>query len=214
MDRVVHGLAARELGHPLRVGIDGLVGAGKTTFARELVENLRSTGRAAIHLDSDGFHNLRAIRYQQGRESARGYYDDAYDFDSLADRVLKPLGSGPPFIFATKIHDLPSDEQERDATAHAEPDSIVVFDCTFLQRGALRDLWDDVIWLDTDRTAALRRGVSRDAEDLGGEASATAAYESRYMGACDLYLAEERPTERASIVIEHTDPANPRIVRL
>lgn len=213
MDDVARRLGEHELGHPLRVGIDGSVGAGKSTFARELVEALRMRGRPAIHLDSDGFHNVRAIRYRRGRDSARGYYEDAYDFDSLVERVLGPLGSGGPHVFATKVHDLELDERVVDSIALAEPNSIVIFDCTFLQRGALRDQWDQVIYLDADRGTALRRGVARDAQDLGGEAPATAAYEARYMAACDIYLTEERPIERASIVIEHTDPSNPRVVR-
>src|SRR5690606_38959380 len=104
----------------------------------ELVERLHSAGRTAIHLDSDGFHHVRAVRYRQGRESARGYYDDAYDFASLADRVLLPLGGAAPFTYASKVHDLISDEKEH-VVARADPNAIVVFACTFLQRGALRE---------------------------------------------------------------------------
>jgi uridine kinase len=154
------------------------------------------------------------VRYRRGRDSARGYYDDAYDFAALADRVLRPLGSGPPFEFATAVHDLASDELVTGATAVAEPDSIVVFDCTFLQRGSLRGLWDAVVWLDCDRAAALRRGVVRDAAALGGEEAAAAAYESRYMAACELYLEQERPFDHASIVVDNTVPLSPRLVRL
>ena len=96
----------------------------------------------------------------------------------------------------------------------ADCDAIIVFDGTFLQRGQLRELWDDVIWLEVDRATALARGAARDAVSLGGEAAAYAAFASRYMAACDLYTIEERPAERASIVIEHTDPMAPRVIRL
>ncbi|MEH3033807.1 MAG: hypothetical protein PGN07_07140 [Aeromicrobium erythreum] len=92
-------------------------------------------------------------------------------------------------------------------------DAVVVVDCTFLQRGSLRDLWDEVVWLEVDREVALRRGIARDAERLGGPDPAAAAYAARYMAACDLYVAEERPLERASVVVEHDDPASPRILR-
>jgi hypothetical protein len=40
-----------------------------------------------------------------------------------------------------------SDRTEMDLVATAPEDAIVVFDCTFLQRGLLRDQWDEVIYL-------------------------------------------------------------------
>ncbi len=89
---VAERLAANRPGHPLRVGIDGVCGSGKTTFSLDLARFVAASGRTAVLVDSDGFHHVRARRYRQGRESAQGYYDDAYDFDSLTDRVLLPSG--------------------------------------------------------------------------------------------------------------------------
>ena len=212
LEEVVGLLTARRPGRPLLVGVDGVVGSGKSTFARELVAGLRERGRPAMHLDSDGFHHVRVVR-QAGADQARGYYDHAYDLDALADRVLRPLRAGGSLEVATRVHDLETDEVVADETAVVDPAAVVVFDCTFLQRDGLRDLWDEVVWLDAPRAAALRRGVSRDALRLGGQDAAEAAYEARYMAACDLYVAEQRPRERASIVVDHEDPANPRLVR-
>nr|WP_211160868.1 uridine kinase [Microcella alkalica] len=214
VEQIAANLSGRRLGHPHRVGVDGLVGAGKSVFARELVAALRAHGRQAVHLDSDGFHHPRAIRYRQGRDSARGYYEDAYDLEALADRVLRPLGTPGSSTYAMRVHDMSTDETISGATATADCDAIIVFDGTFLQRGQLRELWDDVIWLEVDRATALARGAARDAVSLGGEAAAFAAFASRYMAACDLSTIEERPAERASIVIEHTDPMAPRVIRL
>ncbi|WP_344732791.1 uridine kinase [Nocardioides fonticola] len=195
------------------MGLDGRCGSGKTTLARELVARLRQDGVPATHLDSDGFHHVRAVRYRQGRDSARGYYDDAYDLGALADRVLGPLGPGGSGVYATRVHDMATDAVITDETATAGPGEVVVLDCTFLQRGALRELWDVVVWLEVPREVALARGIARDAAALGGEDAARAAYESRYMAACDLYLAEERPAERADIVVDHADPERPVLLR-
>jgi uridine kinase len=211
--RLADRLVANRPGHPLRVGIDGPCGAGKSTFTRELVEVLRARGADGVHFDSDGFHHRSEVRYRQGRESARGYYEDAYDFDAVAELALRPLGLGGSLTYATKVHDMATDAVISDAHAQARPDTIVVFDCTFLQRGALRALWDEVIYLDVEREAALRRAVARDAHRLGGAEAATVAHETRYLAACDLYAAEERPAERASIVVDHNDPAVPAIMR-
>lgn len=137
---VADRLIAARAEHPLRVGIDGPCGAGKTTFARELVGVLAERGADAVHLDSDGFHHQRAVRYRQGRDSARGYYEDAYDFDALAQRALRPLGPGGTLRYATQVHDMATDALVTDAWALAAAEAIVVFDGTFLQRGLLREL--------------------------------------------------------------------------
>ena len=206
-------LTAANVGHPLRVGIDGPCGSGKSTLARELITAITARGRVAVHLDSDGFHNTRAIRYRQGRASARGYYEDAYNLTALIQRVLVPLGPDGTRVYATRVHDLQTDEIETDATATAPDDAIVVFDCTFLQRGALRAHWDEVIYLQVSRDIAVARGAARDAALLGGIDSAHEAYEDRYMAACDIYIREEHPSERASILIDHDDLERARIVR-
>lgn len=158
VDGVAGWLAGRDVGHPLRLGVDGVCGSGKPSLARELVAAVRARGRVAVHLDSDGFHQVRAVRYRQGRASARGYYQDAYDFAALRDRVLTPLGPGGSRVCATKVHDMGSDAVVTDAVATVPRDAVVVFDCTFLQRGGLRDYWDEVIYLQVDRDVAVRRG--------------------------------------------------------
>jgi len=63
----------------LRVGIDGVDGAGKTTFADELAAALAPFGRPVIRAGVDGFHHPRAVRYRRGRESPEGFFRDSYD---------------------------------------------------------------------------------------------------------------------------------------
>lgn len=205
-DELLAQLRDLDLGRPVRVGIDGYCGAGKTTLARWLVAELRA-GRPALHVDSDGFHHVRERRYRQGRDLARGYYDDAYDLEALAERVLRPLGPGGDRTIATAVHDLATDEVLTGRTVVVPEDAVVVFAATFVQRGALRDLWDEVVWVDTDEPTATARGIARDAEALGGPEAAAAAYDARYQAACRTYVAEERPRERASIILDPSDPS-------
>ena len=193
--------------------IDGSCGAGKSWFARDLAAAVTEQGRPVVHIDSDGFHHVRDRRYRQGRDSARGYYEDAYDFDSLVERVLRPLGAGGTGIYAVKVHDLASDAVVDDPTATAPRDAVVIFDATFIQRDGLRSLWDEVIYLHADEDAAMARGVARDSAAMGGHDAARAAYESRYMAACRIYLDEQAPRARASIVIDNTDPDEPSVQR-
>ncbi|WP_375499178.1 uridine kinase [uncultured Jatrophihabitans sp.] len=205
-------LAAVEVGHPVRVGVDGPCGSGKSTLAGELVAAITRRGRPAVHIDSDGFHHPRDVRYRQGRDSARGYYEDAYDFDALVERVLLPLGPDGTRIYAPKVHDLATDRVEEKLVAVAPEDAIVVFDCTFLQRGLLRDHWDEVIYLQVRRDVAVARGAARDAAAFGGIDGARNAYEDRYMAAYDIYVREELPAERAGVVIDLDDIDRPHAV--
>jgi len=214
LNEVARHLGTLLSGHPLRVGIDGVCGAGKSAFARDLAVALEAIGRSVIHIDSDGFHHIRERRYRQGRDSARGYYDDAYDFDSLTERVLLPLGPAGSREYAVRVHDLTTDAVIDTETAQAPSGAVVIFDATFIQRDTLRELWDEVIYLHSTVEAAMARGIARDAASLGGNESARAAYESRYMAACLIYVDEQKPRERASIVIDHTDPRAPTVERI
>lgn len=156
---------------------------------------------------------MRAIRYRQGRDSARGYYEDAYNFEALADRVLRPLGPGGSLIYARRVHDLATDEVVNNDNATADRSSIVIFDCTSVQRDALRDLWDEVIFLEWTATSRPCAGSSARRRSSNGALAAQAVYESRYMAAGDIYLTEQRPVERASIVINNNDVDVPVLVR-
>lgn len=64
---------AIRLSHPVRVAIDGVDAAGKTTLADELVAPLRRRGRSVVRASADDFHNPRALRYRAGRDSPEVY---------------------------------------------------------------------------------------------------------------------------------------------
>ncbi len=50
LGRIADHLCAADPGHPLRVAVDGITAAGKTTLARSLAAAVRESGRPAIHL--------------------------------------------------------------------------------------------------------------------------------------------------------------------
>ncbi|WP_246580249.1 hypothetical protein [Deinococcus aestuarii] len=62
LDHLAARLDARSAAPVLRVAIDGVDGAGKTTFADELAGVLRERGRTVIRASVDGFHAPRATR--------------------------------------------------------------------------------------------------------------------------------------------------------
>jgi uridine kinase len=209
-----HLLAKRPDGRPMRVGVDGITAAGKSTLAAELTAAVQDLGCQARHLSTDDFHHPRARRHRLGRDSARGYYGDAYDLAAVAALVLRPLGPGGDRRIRSRFHDISSD-----ALLDVEPElvstgTVIIIDGTFLQRRELDGLWDEMIFVRTDQQVARERAVQRDAALFGGAETAERMYAVRYHPACDLYLAEADPITRAGIVIDNDDLAHPVLCRI
>ncbi len=167
IEAIAADLSGLDLGHPVRVAVDGITGAGKTTFANELGDAVRILDRPCVNVTMDGFHHPRATRYRQGRGSADGYYEDAYDFAALRRELLDPLGGSGDRRYRTAVIDLAADEPLDLPTRRAEPRLVVIVDGSFLQRGELDGGWDVVVFLSATFEAARDRGAARDATQLG-----------------------------------------------
>ena len=201
---------------PLRVAVNGRIASGKTTLASELTDAIRANGRSVLHVGVDGFHNPRAIRYRQGRASARGYYEDAYDLDALATLLLEPLSNAAKaqsqnWAIRTASFDLEADKAVDAPEEKVAADCIVIVDGSFLLRAKLRDLWDYAIFLDVDRKTATERGARRDAEQLGGVEDARRLHDERYQAACDLYVQENHPQEFADAIVQNAQFDTPTL---
>ena len=199
--------------HSHRVAIDGITAAGKTTFARELCAALRRRARPVDHVSMDDFHNPRAYRHRRGRDSADGYYQDAYNFAAARELLLDPLGPSGDGRYRRRVHDLASDAPIEQARTQAQPELIVVVDGSFLQNRRLAGGWDDVIFLHTDFDVALRRAIARDSALFGGAAETERAYTSRYHPACRAYLRDIHPQDSATVVIDNNDVSHPVVLR-
>lgn len=206
-------LEGRRLGHPLRVAIDGITAAGKTTFADAVAVELRQLGVPTIRVSMDGFHHPRSVRYRQGRGSADGYYEDAYDLDSVHRWLLEPLGPGGDRRYRSAVIDLARDTPVDDQPVEADAGSVLVVDGSFLQKPVLHGCWDVVVFLRASFDAAAERGARRDAEALGGLDAARAAFRTRYHAAQRRYLSECDPESAADVVVDVEDPGAPRLVR-
>ena len=121
---VASTIEALTLGRPRRIAIDGITAAGKTTFANDLATELRQRGATVLRVSMDGFHNPQATRYRQGRGSADGYYEDAYDTDSIRRHLLDPLGPGGDRHYRTAVIDLATDEPADAPPIEAPLDAI------------------------------------------------------------------------------------------
>jgi uridine kinase len=214
LGRIADHLAALNPGHPLRVGIDGTTAAGKTTAAAELAAAVIERGRPVILLSFDGYHHPRAVRYRQGRESADGYYEDAYDTAAIRREVLDRLGPDGDGLYRERVHSLASDRVVDEGPYDAPSDAVLLVDGSFLQRPELAGGWDVVIYLDVAFDVAQARAVNRDADLLGGRERAAELVENRYHAASRRYQAEVDPLGHADIVVGNDDPARPELRRI
>jgi len=189
---------------PVRMGINGIEGTGKTVFAEQLTAYFQSQGQQAQHISIDGFHFNKAHRYRQGRDSAKGYYEDSYDEHGFVSKVLLRSQQYPP-SYIPASHDLETDEYLSPAAKTISNDTFLITDGAYLFKPVYRDHWDVKIYLKTDFQTALNRGVLRDAESLGGKEAAAEKFALRYHKASAMYIAENKPEELADLVIDMTD---------
>ncbi len=202
-----------KIGHPVSVGIDGVDASGKTTLADALADYLKMKRRDVIRASIDSFHNPKSIRYQKGRYSPVGYYQDSFDNQAVIDNLLAPLAENGNLRYRTAIFDYRIDREVCSPMETAHPDSVLVMEGVFLFRPELVGYWDLKIHVETDPMLTLSRAVKRDSHYPGSEREILDLYHRRYVPGQQRYLLEAKPQEIANIVINNNDFENPTLLR-
>lgn len=122
-------------GDARKVGIDGVDGSGKTTFADELGSELRSQSCPIERIHADDFLNPPEVRHRLGRGSPEGFWLDSYDLEALASAVARPR------------------------------DAVLVVDGLFVHRDEIVDLWDLSVFLDVPFEVSVPRLATRDGSE-------------------------------------------------
>jgi uridine kinase len=206
IDELATLLAELRTEHPLRVAIDGVDAAGKTTLADELAVEVRKLGRAVIRASIDGFHNPADVRYRQGRTSPRGYFQDSFNYPALKANLLEPLGPNGSLRYRSQAFDYQTDSEVLSPLRQARPESILLFDGVFLQCHELAGCWDFVIWLEASFETTVLRALARN-KDARAE-----QYADRYVSGQKLYLANCRPRENADVIVINENFDKPQLV--
>jgi uridine kinase len=162
LDSVARRIANLESRDTVRVGIDGVDGAGKTTLADELADRLRRLGRSVVRSGIDGFHRPRQDRYARGPDSPEGYYHDSFDLDGLAEMLLRSVGPGGTGHYRTAIFNYREDVPVESLRMKVGPEAILLFDGIFLLRPQLRSFWDYTIFVKAEFDETLKRALVRD----------------------------------------------------
>jgi uridine kinase len=194
--------------HTLRVAIDGADGAGKTTFADELGTVVGDMGRPVIRASVDGFHNLKAVRYQRGRHSPEGFFEDSYNYLALKRYLLDPLSPGGSRRYRRAFFDHVTDDIVPAKDLEALPSSILLIDGIFLHRPELVDYWDASVFLRTGFALSVARCASRD----GSSPDPADPSNRRYVEGQRLYLRSCQPEAKATVVVDYNDLAAPSII--
>ncbi len=184
-------------GRPV-VAVDGVDGAGKTTFADALAEELRRQGREVVRASIDGFHHPLAHRRAQGR-TAQAVWSRHFDHAAVRREVIDPWRSGPPATYRTAVHDVVTDAR-LDAPPEPVPDEgVLVVDGLFCQRPELDGCWDVVVFLDVPFEVSVARMAARD----GSPDDVEHPDQKRYVDAQRIYFRTCDPRARADLVVDN-----------
>lgn len=193
----------------LKVAIDGVDGAGKTSLADRLGQVLEAQGMRVMRASIDGFHNPRAIRHARGKDDPEGFFRDSYDLAALRRELLDPIGPRGSGVIRRAVFDWRTDAGVDTPREMAGRSGVLLFDGIFLHRPELRAYWDVSIFLDVPFEQSYRRMAARD----GSDPSPFAPSNRRYLGGQGLYFTECDPKGRADILVDYADLSAPRIVR-
>jgi uridine kinase len=202
---LAHRLVLVSPDRTIRVAVDGVDGAGKTTFADELGSLVSALGRPVIRASVDGFHNPKAVRYQQGRHSPKGFFENSYNYAALKKYLLDPLSPGGCQRYRRAFFDHIADDTAPIVEVEALPCSVLLIDGIFMHRPELLGCWDVTIFLRTEFTVSAARRASRD----GSSPDPAAPSNRRYIEGQRFYLEECRPEAKATIVIDYDDLSAP-----
>lgn len=196
------------------IGIDGIDLSGKTMLAEELKGALERLRKKVVVIHEDDLLNPKSIRYQQGKWSPVGFYEDFFDFRSLARDILIPLREENSIdIEMERVNSITDvyDSLIHHVITHS---CYVIVEGLFLLRAELANLFDLTIRLKIPAWLVMDRAMIRDVPRLGDEEYVRKHYLSQSIPAQEIYEKSHRPDLRADIVVDNSDTSNPVIIKV
>lgn len=203
---VVRNVAARVCARGpgrLRVALDGRTASGKTSLGHEIAEAIEAEGRPAFRASLDDFKKPWSERHRYDRESAEGFYRNAYDYEAVRRLLLEPAAPQASGRLVLCYIDPLTHLRHDDLVVDAPPDAVLIVDGMFSLRAELADLWDMTIWVDVPTDISFSRGTRRDR--FWAREDAERLHRERYHPAEEIYLREADPIARADLVIDNAD---------
>jgi len=180
--RLVYDAGGGPTGRPFVLAVDGRGGSGKTTLAECL--HRAAVRSAIVHTDDLAWN------------------EPLFAWGHLLANVLEPLRSGD----AVRFRPPAWDEHARDGAIEVPADlDLVIVEGTGASQRAAAPLMDAVIWVQADFAEAERRGIERDVvTGANGDREQATAFWRDWMTSELRFLGEQRPWERASLIVAGT----------
>lgn len=212
LDRIVDMIDAAG-DRRVRIAVDGLTAAGKTSLGHELARAVARRGRSALRASLDDFKRPWREAHLYDRVSGEGYYRNAFDLAAARRLLLDPSGvTGDGRVALCSIDPITQIDHSATRT-DMPPDGVLIVDGVFACRPELDPYWDLRIWVDIDPELSVRRGLARDAGMHDDPDEAEALHRDRYLASEMLYIAEVDPRSFVEVIVDNTDIQRPRLVR-
>jgi uridine kinase len=207
--KVIDALGQRRL----RVAIDGLTAAGKTSFGHELARGLAQRGRPTLRASLDDFKRPWSEAHRYDRVSGAGYYRNAFDYEAVRRLLLDPSDPRADGLVALCSIDPLTQVDHSATTTTMPPNGVLIVDGVFACRPEIDSAWDLRVWVEVDADLSVRRGVTRDTEAEGGAEEAAALHRYRYLASELVYIDDVDPRSFVEFIVDNTDFGTPRLVR-
>ncbi|WP_234998449.1 kinase [Salirhabdus sp. Marseille-P4669] len=202
LDTLLTQYKDRKNHHTFIVGVDGLGGAGKTTFANKLGEELKEKGYHVITIHIDDYIVELNKRYNTGHEEWYEYYSLQWDIQLLQTELFQALSDGD------KLINLPLYDKTTDTIStqkrYIKPTSIILIEGIFIQRREWREYFDFVIFIDCPHKERADRVLKRDLY-IGDYQNRLTKYQKRYWIAEDKYIEVDDPLKKADVIYSSND---------
>ncbi|MEL3971892.1 kinase [Rossellomorea oryzaecorticis] len=184
----------------LIVGIDGLGGAGKTTFAQNLRDELNLAGCQATILHMDDCIVERHKRYGTGNEEWYEYYFLQWNIGFLQKELFQKLQQNcDSLIFPFYDH---HSDTIRAKPIHLIHITIILMEGVFLQRKEWQGFFDFMIFIECPHEMRAERVLGRDVY-LGDYQARLDKYIRRYWLAEEFYIQHVNPVGNADYVFKY-----------
>jgi phosphoglycolate phosphatase-like HAD superfamily hydrolase/uridine kinase len=186
------------------IGISGIDGSGKTTFAEALETYLKSKRCPIQLIHLDDFHNPKDIRYA-GADEPDNYYNRSFNINLVIDKFLAPIQKEKTLSLKLKTLDWQTDKYDNERRYNIKSNTVVIFEGVFLFRKELAPYINLKVFLDISFDESKKRATLRDSRSI------IKKYDEKYLPAQQKYLAEYPPSRLADIIIDNTNLEYPRL---
>ncbi|UII57769.1 hypothetical protein LS684_10245 [Cytobacillus spongiae] len=189
---LINAIPKIKKGKKIIFGIDGLSRSGKTTLANMLKDELQKIQKIKICLfHIDDFIVERKSRYNTNYEEWYEYYYLQWDINWMKKNMFELLKTS--CVITLPYYDNLSDTHSVE-TVNIPETCLIIIEGVFLQRKEWRDFYDFVVYIDAPKDKRLLRESPSTQNNIK-------KFENRYWKAEDYYLREEKPKERANLVL-------------